>query len=70
MHLWRTAVQSVRPVGVSARARKAVSPLPVPLTPRSTHRSQALVEGYSFDYSITSQIAAVLELSPEERRIR
>ena len=60
--LWSTVVLDVRCVGLSARARKAVYPLPVPFTPRPTYRWKALLEHYELDRLFTSQIPAVLEL--------
>ena len=68
--LWSTVLQDSRHLGQCADCCEAASPLPVPLTPRAPRGWNALVEICNFDYLIISQIAAVLELWPEEGRLR
>ena len=63
---WSTGMQVVAHVERSACAGEAVSPLPVTATPRATSRCKARVEVGPSDYWVASQIAAVLELRPQE----
>ena len=55
-------MQGVRPIGQSAAASEAASPLPARLTRRSTYRWAALVEICHFDSLVIPQLAADLEL--------